>query len=128
MAAQNILIDTSVIIDHLRKKNKSNSSLYKIIDTHQIFISAVSLYELFAGATTSEKQKDIHDLTNLVIILPFDEQIAERAGEIFQTLRTSNKLIEIGDIFIGATALVHDLPIKILNKKHFQRIKELVVL
>ncbi len=37
-------------------------------------------------------------------------------------------MIEFRDIFIGATAIVHNLPLKTTNTKHFERIKELEII
>ena len=45
--------------------------------------------------------------------------------EIYHQLRQVNKMIEFRDIFIAATALVYNLPVKTLNKKHFARISGL---
>lgn len=128
MAARSILIDTSIIIDHLRKKNKNKSRLFKIINNHNLFVSTVTIYELFAGAADEQKKKDIHDFTALVEIIPFTYEIAEQAGALYLSLREKNKLIDIADIFIGATALAHDLPLMTLNIKHFERIEELNLL
>ena len=122
------MIDTSVIIDHLRKKNKRKSQLFKIIDNPGLFISTVTLYELFAGAINEQKRKDINDFVALVKILPFTREAAERAGAIYLSLRDKNELIDVRDIFIGATALVHNLPLVTLNANHFFRIDELKVL
>ena len=125
METGNVLIDTSIIIDHLRKKNKKKSRLFEIIGTHHLFVSAVTIYELFAGAINEEKRKDINDFMVLVDILPFTRETAERAGAIYLSLRGKNELIDVGDIFIGAAALSHNLPLMTLNIKHFERIDEL---
>ena len=122
------MIDTSIIIDHLRKKNKSKSQLYKIIDNPNLFVSTITIYELFAGAINEQKRKDINDFIVLVKILPFTRETAERAGKIYLSLREKNKLIEVGDILIGATALTNNLPLMTLNVEHFERIEELQVL
>lgn len=37
-------------------------------------------------------------------------------------------MIDIADLFIGATALTHNLPIATLNIKHFNRIKGLEII
>jgi tRNA(fMet)-specific endonuclease VapC len=37
----------------------------------------------------------------------------------------NNKIIDIADILIGATALSHNIPIATLNNNHFERIKNL---
>ncbi|MFC2156017.1 type II toxin-antitoxin system VapC family toxin, partial [Acidobacteriota bacterium] len=108
--------------------NKRKSQLFKIIDNPGLFISTITLYELFAGAINEEKRKDIYDFIALVKILPFTSETAERAGEIYLSLRGQNELIDVRDILIGATALVHNLPIITLNVNHFARIKELEVL
>jgi predicted nucleic acid-binding protein len=128
MGTGNILIDTSIIIDHLRKKNKKKSQLFNIIDIHNLFVSTVTLYELFAGAIDEQKRKDINDFLSIVEILPFTRETAEQAGAIYLSLRAKNELIDVGDIFIGATALMHKLPLMTLNVKHFSRIEKLKVL
>jgi len=58
-------------------------------------------------------------------VLPFDENVSLQAGEIYHFLRRTNKMIEFRDIFIAATCINYNLPLKTLNKKHFQRIKNL---
>jgi predicted nucleic acid-binding protein len=128
METENVLIDTSIIIDHLRKENKKKSQLYKIIDKYALFTSAITIYELFAGAINEQKRKDIFDLIALVKILPFTKETAERAGAIYLSLRNKNELIEIGDILIGATAITHNLHLMTLNVKHFDRIEDLKIL
>jgi tRNA(fMet)-specific endonuclease VapC len=128
MATGSVLIDTSAIIDHLRKKNKKKSSLYKIIDKYDLFISAITLYELFAGAINEQKRKDIYDFLILAELLPFTGETAERAGSIYLSPRNKNEIIDVIDILIGATALTHNLPIITLNKKHFERIEGLRIL
>ena len=74
------------------------------------------------GATNEQKRLDVQLLTEDTIILPFDEEVSTRASEIYHDLRKTNKMIEFRDIFIAATCLIHDLPIKTTNKNHFQRI------
>lgn len=125
METRDVLIDTSIIIDHLRKKSKNKSHFYRLVDNHNLFISAVTLFELYTGATDKGRLKDIKNILTYVHILPFTSKIAKQAGEIYRSLRKENKLIEIRDIFIGATALAHNLPIMSLNEKHFNRVKEL---
>jgi tRNA(fMet)-specific endonuclease VapC len=62
-----------------------------------------------------------------VTILPFDKAASDTAIEITKHLKATNKLIEIPDIFIGATALSNNMQIATLNRKHFERIPELVI-
>ena len=91
-------------------------------------ISLITIFELFAGANTSEKVKDVFMLINTHIIVSFTETTAQYAGEIFRQLRSENKVIEFRDILIAATALEFGLPIKTINKRDFTRIKNLKLL
>jgi tRNA(fMet)-specific endonuclease VapC len=62
-----------------------------------------------------------------LLILPFTKPVAEKSAEIYHSLRLKNKMIEFRDIFIAATAIVHDLPILTHNAKHFERIDGLEI-
>jgi tRNA(fMet)-specific endonuclease VapC len=125
MEPGNLLIDTSILIDHLRKKNKRKSQYYKIVGNYTLFVSSISLFELFAGATDPQKTEDINNMIEYLKILPFTKKTAEKAGEIYLSLKRENKLIETKDLFIAATALSHRLPLLTLNVKHFDRIEGL---
>ena len=128
MAVGNLLIDTSIIIDHLRKKNKNKSQLYHIVGIYTLFISTITVFELYAGATNDQKKQDISNVLEYVTILPFTKATAQKSGEIYLSLRRENQVIETKDLFIAATALFHDLPIMTLNLRHFERVKELNIL
>lgn len=123
-----MVADTGIFIEHLRAKDKLSTTLYKIADGTEIYLSSVTLYELHMGATTPEKVKDVEIITESFVTLPFTDQIAQKAAEIYHVLRKRNQMIEFRDIFIAATCLVHDLSIVTLNKKHFKRIDNLKVL
>jgi len=123
-----ILIDTSVIIDFLRKKNKQKSVLWRIKEKYECFISTVTLFELQCGSKTEQHSKDIYKLRKWIEIIPFDENISEVSAIIFQNLRAKNQLIEFRDIFIAATAISRDLLLATFNLSHFKRIQNLNLL
>ncbi len=77
------------------------------------------------GATDDIKQNDIRILTEDLPVLPFDDNVSRKAAEIYHKLRLKNKMIGFRDIFIAATCIVFDMPLKTLNKKHFIRIEAL---
>lgn len=62
-----------------------------------------------------------------MVELPFHDQIAIEAARIFQHLRKNGSMIEFRDIFIAASAIVNNLPLKTLNTKDFSRISGLVL-
>ena len=122
-----MVVDTSIFIEFLRKKDKTKTVLYNIPETTPITISSVTLYELLMGATDKPKKQDVKILTEDLLILPFDREVAEKSGGIYHQLRNQNTMIEFRDIFIAATCLVHNLPIKTLNNKHFERVDGLKI-
>ncbi len=122
-----MVIDTSIFIEHLRAKDKFATTLYQLTNDNELFISSISLYELYMGAATKEKEKDVQSLTDDLAILPFTNLVAIKAAEIYHALRRSNQVIEFRDIFIAATCIVHELPIVTLNKKHFERVEGLKI-
>ncbi|HRG47859.1 MAG TPA: type II toxin-antitoxin system VapC family toxin [Leptospiraceae bacterium] len=120
-----MVIDTSIFIEFLRTKNKDLTTLKKIPKNTIISISTVTLYELYMGATNTEKKNDVELLTRNIPIISFEKEIAIKAAEIFLQLKKSNQLIEFRDIFIAATSIIHKTPLLTLNKKHFINIPDI---
>jgi len=127
MESGRMVVDTSIFIEYLRTKDKTKTTLFKIPNQYQIYISAVTLYELLMGATSNEKYQDIRILTYDLPVLPFDDDVAVKASEIYHYLRKNNQMIEFRDIFIAATSIENAMPIVTLNKKHFDRIQQLKI-
>lgn len=127
MESSGMVVDTCIFIDFLSAKDKTKTALFQIPDDVQIYISSVTLYELLMGANTPGKVNDIRILTEDIPILPFNDEVATKAAEIYHQLRQANTMIEFRDIFIAATCMVNNLPAKTLNKKHFERINGLIV-
>jgi len=124
MEDRNVLIDTSVIIDFLRKSNKRSSRLWQLQEQGAVgHVSTITLFEVYAGAREPRHFDDLKRLFRWYVILPFTEPMALQASDIFRTLKGLNQIIEFRDIFIAATAMVSDMPITTLNERHFQRIE-----
>lgn len=120
-----MVIDTGVFIEHIRSKDKLHTTLYLLPENIELSVSSVSMYELYMGATTKDKENDIRILTEDLQILPFNDSVAIKAAQLYHLLKKQNKLIEFRDIFIAATCLINDLPLLTLNKNHFKRIEGL---
>jgi len=128
METKSMVIDSGIFIEYLRAKNKKKTILHNIPNDSEIFISSVTLYELYAGATNERKWDDVTKLTEDLPVLSFTESTAQEAAKIFQKLKKRNQLIEFRDIFIGATAKIYQLPVKTINKKDYTRIEGLKIL
>ncbi len=120
-----MVIDTGIFIDYLRASNKSKTALFQLKSDQEIYVSPVTVYELYMGATDSVKHEHVSKLLDKIPILEFNEAVAIKSAEIYHMLRKRNEMIDFRDIFIGATAIVYELALNTLNKKHFQRISGL---
>jgi tRNA(fMet)-specific endonuclease VapC len=123
-----ILIDTSVIIDHFRKKDKTNTLLIQLYKKYLLYISSVTVFELYNGATSQQKVNDIELLLKNVKVLDFTSKVALEASKIYRQLLSENKIIEFRDIFIASTAITNKIPVSTFNQNHFERIKGLRII
>ena len=125
MAAAHLLIDTSIFIEHLRKQNRQKSVLYNIVGNYALYTSTVVEFELYTGATDEQKRRDVQEILTWTTVLPLTSDVAQSAATIYRELRANNQLIEMRDILIAATAVVHTLPLMTLNLGHFNRVQQL---
>jgi predicted nucleic acid-binding protein len=124
MAINRLLIDTSILIDHLRKPDKQKTVFYQLAPKYEFVISSVTEFEFSVGSTPRNEEFIDELLTNLPV-LPFDSNCGNAAVKIYRILRGANQLISLPDIFIAATAVANDLPLLTLNRKHFERVEGL---
>lgn len=128
MAEEIILLDTSVLIDYFRKKDKSKSFLYILAKNYNLFgISSITEFEIYTGS--GEQQINYWDnFFKEIIIYPFDSETSRIAALLNKELKPKRNQIDIPDLFIAATAIKNTLVIATLNKKHFEKIKGLKLL
>lgn len=120
-----ICLDTSILIDYYRKKDKKKSAFFQLTNRYRLFsVSIVTEYEILVGSKP-EQENFWNGFFDKVTILPFSKAVSDKAVSITKQLKASNKLIEVPDIFIAATAIAYNLPLATLNLKHFQRIEDL---
>ena len=121
---QKICLDTDICIE-IVKKNPSYEFIFDKFSSSEIFISSVTLFELFLREFRLD---DMEKFVGYFAVLSFDENCATRGSEITRDLRKKGEIIDFRDIFIAATCLVNNCNLLTLNKKHFERIKELRLL
>lgn|SRR3990172_5139115 len=123
MAAQarRILIDTSALIAHLRGR----MNLDRIVgERDELYISAISLYELEYGATRAGRSSDLSQFQQALqpIVLPMGKAEAQRAARLNGALARKNQQIGPQDALIAATALQNNLSLLTLNVEEFKRV------
>lgn len=122
-----ILLDTSVIVDYLRRKDKERTILHLLAqDGNELYISIITHAECYAGKSIWES-KDARNALEVFLsglkILSLEEKISEKAGGIKAKYST-----EIPDAVIAATAISHKLKLATLNTKDFEKIKGIKLL
>jgi predicted nucleic acid-binding protein len=130
-----VILDTDVIIDHLRKKpDPTATKLFHMINEGRLTArtTSMSAFELYRGARLApepeKRMLEAKGIFRTVDCLPFDEAAANTASEISITLERKGESVEIRDLFIGAVARTSRLPLVTKNTEHFGRIPELTVI
>lgn len=121
MKSKAILVDTSLVIDLLRRQDKQNSWLYDLaIQRVDISASILTHTEFYSGASVWDDKKAKQDLEKIlkgIKLIGVSESISKQGGK----LRMLNS-IDLVDAIIAATAVENDLPLATLNPKHFKKI------
>lgn len=122
-----MVIDSNLFIEYFRAKDKSATALAQLPKGVPLFISAVSVFELFVGANTPERVAQTEVLLKFVWVLPMDEAVARLSGRLYDDLQRAGQKREFRDVMIAATAIHARLPLKTLNFRHFDQIPNLVL-
>lgn len=122
-----VILDTNIIIDHLRQSGSKESFLEMIVKregSKALFISMITLQELYEGKSTKEEEKlqDMLTILSPISIIDYTKEIAVLAGKIARDLKLP---IEFADVAIAASALFHGATLFTLNRKHFKDIPDL---
>ena len=122
------LLDTSILIDYFRKKDKSKTLLVYLSDHFEKFcISSIIEFEVYAGAT-GEQLSFWENILKEINVVPFDSKAAHAAVTIQAQLKGKRKTIDKADLFIAATAVANNIPLATLNLKHFELIDGLEII
>ncbi len=124
-----VILDTNIIIDHLRLQNKNQDSklmvLVKNNPKEDLGISMITIQELYEGRSTKDPQKEQSLLATIspLKILPYTFEVAQLAGSIARDLE---RPIELADAAIAATAILNGGQLITADKNDFNNIKGLI--
>ncbi|KKM10769.1 twitching motility protein PilT [Clostridiales bacterium PH28_bin88] len=124
-----ILVDTNILIDHLRGIPEASRYLAGIEDGNmEGAISVLTVMELYAapklGPENIEKISRLLEIFH--VIVPVDLFIAQTAGKLIAMYQKSHGLEPV-DALIAATAIRSDAVLLTRNEKHFKYIPNLLV-
>ncbi len=128
------LCDTSVLVDIDR--GGFADRVAKLDDEGRHAISTVTVTELRLGVNkryqeSAVRQEALADLERLLArfqIVDVKRAVATAAADIISSLqRRGDPLHDLHDVYIGATAMVEQLPVLTANVDHFERIDGITV-
>mgnify|MGYP001600401516 FL=1 len=113
-----LLIDSDVLIDHLRKqKNALDFLSIEVEKGSLLFTSVINKVEILAGMRKGEEE-NVKSFFEIIIPIDVDVAIADRAGEYLRRFSKSHAL-NIGDAIIAATSMEMGLTLVTRNLKHY---------
>ncbi len=114
-----VLVDTSVFVDQLRGHPPASAALSGLLlgDT-RVVASVLTRTEILRGLPPRQRAA-WKGLADLVVWLPVDSTLADRAGEFAAHYRLSHGSIDLVDYVIAATAERAAAQLWTRNVRHF---------
>jgi tRNA(fMet)-specific endonuclease VapC len=122
-----IVADTDVLIDFLGGHSPAADRVALELDRGQLTTTAVSRFELLAGARSDRQDRLIRDLLAALFTLPLDEIAADEAARVRRALEAGGTPIGMGDSLIAGIVLANDGVLLTRNRRHFERVAGLTL-
>jgi predicted nucleic acid-binding protein len=122
-----IVADSDVLIDFLEKRRPGTSPVADALSRNELATTVISRYEVLAGARLPKNLATALGFLGSLRVYPLDSASADRAAQIFRDLESSGQRIEPGDCMIAGIVLQQGGRLLTRNRKHFERIKGLVL-
>jgi len=119
-----LVLDASVVIDFLRRKDKFNSLyMQALYGEFEFVMSGITVAEVFSGDSAQKGGKQNQEWETIlsgIEVRGVDIETARFVGKIKNAYRLS-----LGDAFVAALALEENLPLATLDSGDFRKIKGL---
>ena len=123
-------IDTDIIVEFLRGNEKISKKI-KENSNKPIFLTTLSLCELYKGAFLSSKKEGeiekIQSLLNYLELITINQKTAKIFGEKNKLLIDMGKSTQQFDLLNACISISYDLIFVTRNKKHFINIPDLEI-
>ncbi|MGD1154588.1 MAG: type II toxin-antitoxin system VapC family toxin [Terriglobia bacterium] len=114
-----ILLDTSVMIDTLRRRRGRQELLESLLrEGHDLACCAINIAEVYSGMRPEEVRATAEFFDNLKYV-EIDRGTARNAGELRAKWRRRGKTLSLPDAMIAAVALSLNLPLATDYAKDF---------
>lgn len=120
-----MLVDTDVLVWYMRGNEKAKRAIKNLTG---FSISVVAYMELIQGLRNKEElnvlRKSLKGWNADIIYI--NEEISTKAMFLVEQYYLSHS-IQLADALIGATAVIHGLPLLTSNTKHYKKIKTIII-
>jgi tRNA(fMet)-specific endonuclease VapC len=117
----NYLLDTGIVIRHLRGQRRVVQLLRGFGALGRLSIATVTRLEMHAGMSPEEKDAT-QKLLSRFVTFDMDRDIADRAGDHIRENSLHGISLSVPDAIIAATAVKHGLTLITLNRGDFEGI------
>ena len=122
--AGRLLIDTDVLIEYLRGRSEATEYLESL--TSDLYISVISVAELFAGVRGDEEENSLKQLLLAFVVLPITERTA-RLGGLYRRDYGRSHGTGLADALIAATSEENGTDLVTFNHRHFPMVSRITV-
>lgn len=112
------LLDTGVLIRHLRGQRRTVQSLRGLGRLGRLGVASITRLELHAGMLPDERFATQKLLARFVCY-DLDRETADRAGDLVRESRGRGKPLGVPDAIIAATAIRHGMTLLTFNVADF---------
>ncbi|MFA6455433.1 MAG: PIN domain-containing protein [Bacteroidota bacterium] len=120
MTAKKIVVDTSIIAEHLTTK-KDTSVLRRLLHEYFCYTTVFNAIELFAAARSLKETQAVQDAMDALKVLGINPKSAKNIATV-----VSSSTMDFTAL-IAAVCIESKLPIVTLNPKRFSRIKRIKI-
>jgi predicted nucleic acid-binding protein len=122
--ARRLLLDTDVLIEYLRGRREAVEYLEGL--TSDLYLSVISVAELFAGVKGDEEEKSLKQLLLAFVVLPVTEKTAQLGGLYRRDYGRSHGT-GLADALIAASSEENGTDLVTFNRRHFPMVSRLTV-
>ena len=123
-------LDSNIVALIFRGDEKLKKKISSVA-TESVFITTITLCELFKGAYKSSRSKEnvnlVHEILKNYTLLTLNVKSSEIYGMDFAQLEKSGKPTQVLDMMIASIAKANNLTVVTRDKNHFKNIPDLKV-
>jgi tRNA(fMet)-specific endonuclease VapC len=115
------IADTDVLVDFLKGSGEAERISIEL-NTGRLCVTAVTAFELWAGAKNPQQAAMVESLIAALTVLPLDYSSAKRAAEISRSLSLAGTAIGMADSLIAGIALDRNAILITRNRRYYQSV------